>query len=244
MQKGLFILAIALALFSWPFVASSQAHLADTSFVEQAVADAVQSYKNSTGVQSHLYTGSEYYYIPDSYLDGHQFFKSKIFSTGSVQYDGVWYRGIPLLYDVVVDEVLTTHPTSGYILKLVKQKVRSFELGGETFIYLGADSSVIQPGYYSLLHSGKVKVLAFRDKEVQERTTTNGLEGEFRVTDKYYLYKDGSYHQVNKKRSVLNVLRDEKKQLNRFIRDNNLKFRKQKEAAITKVAQYYDTLKN
>jgi hypothetical protein len=42
------------------------------------------------------------------------------------------------------------------------------------------------------------------------------MEGSFKAIDKYFIWKDGTYHQVRSKGSVLRVLKDEKKQLNRF----------------------------
>ncbi|WP_276497569.1 hypothetical protein [Pontibacter litorisediminis] len=211
------------------------------------MAGATESYRDSVEHQSHLYTGAEYYFLSKPYMEGHQYFKSKTYTAGAVQYEGVWHEEVPLLYDVIIDEVITMHRTSGYALKLVKPKVKSFVLNGETFLNMRIDSTLgspAQPSFYGLLYDGNIKVFARRHKEAQERVSPDGFEGEYRNADRYYLYKDGVYHQVRKKRSVLKVLQDEKKQLRKFIRENRLKFRKQQEESIVKVAQQYDALKN
>jgi len=228
-------------------VARAQLVPQDTSFVRQAVTQLAQAYQDSIGLQSHLYSGAEYADKTKPYMEGHPYFKNKSLELGAVRYDGVVLRDVRLMYDVELDELVLIHPSSGYAMKLVKQLVTGFELGGETFRRLALDStgSPSKANFYSVLYDGDVKVLAQRRKVGQERTTPRGFEGEYRVEDRYYLFKDGSYHLISRKGSLLALLRDEKKQLNGFIRENKLKFRKHhKEASFVKVAQHYDTLKH
>ncbi|TPE39581.1 hypothetical protein [Pontibacter mangrovi] len=248
MQKCLFSLVFLLMLPLLPLPALAQAQQNDTSFVSEAVAEAVQLYRKSINIQSHLYTGAEYHVPQRPYLDGDQYYGSSKYAPAAVKYDGAWYHDVPLLYDVVQGEIVTVHPASGYALKLVKEKVEAFVLpGDEVFVSLHPDTAagaVLQPGFYGVLYDGQVKVYVLRDKEVQERVTPDGLEGEFKVVDKYFLYKDDAYHEVSRKRHVLSLLQDEKKPLKKFIRENKLRFRKQREKAIVSVAQQYDKLKN
>lgn len=228
------------------FTAHAQTVLPDTSFVQQAVTGAIESYSKAVGMQAHLYTGPEYSVLSKSHVEGHQFFKQKSFERGSVLYDGVWVVDVPLLYDVVMDEVITIHSNTGFSQMLVKERVEAFKLLDHSFVHIKSDSlngALLQPGYTDMLYDGKVQLIAKRKKSLQERASVNGMEGRYDIVDRFFIRKDGAYHSVGNRRSVLKVLRDEKKALNKFARANNLKFRKERESAIIKIAQHYDTLK-
>ncbi|RIJ34126.1 hypothetical protein [Pontibacter oryzae] len=219
----------------------------DTSFVRGSVENALGVYKNIVGAQIHLHTGSEYYNVAKPYMEGHRYFEAESVENGSILYDGAWFHDVPMLYDVVLDEVVIFHQMNGMLQKLVKQKVSSFVLGNHSFLNLEFDStsgSSMRPGFYDVLYSGQVKVLSRRQKDVQVRTSIHGMEGNYNIIDKFYLRKDGAYYQVKTKRSILNVLEDEKKRLKKFARVNKLKFKRQREYAILSLAQHYETLKN
>ncbi|MCJ8164846.1 hypothetical protein MKJ04_08320 [Pontibacter sp. E15-1] len=227
-------------------VCGAQSLPADTAFVHSAVQNAEAVYKQAVGLQSHLYNGTEYVDYRKPYLDGDQFFVSKDMVRGDIWYDGAWHRQVPMLYDLVTDEVVMPHNIKGLLMRLINEKVDTFHLRGHTFVRLQADSTgqdELRPGFYDLLYNGHAaKLLVRRTKNIQDRATPQGMEGEFRVSDKLYILKDGVYHQVRSKRAVFKVLKDEKKQLQRHAASQKLKFRKEKEQAILSTVSYYNSL--
>ncbi|MBC5994663.1 hypothetical protein [Pontibacter cellulosilyticus] len=235
-----FILSLA------PSIVLAQYTNPDTSFVQQSVSNTIALYRNTVGTEAHLYTGPEYYVPFKSYVEGHQYFQVKTFEKGNVFYDGAWFYEVPMLYDIAVDEVVTIHPGSGLSQKLVKQKVGLFELSNHTFVYLSGESVggfSMQPGFYKLIYNGDIKAFVRHEKYLQERTSTNGLEGHYKAKDKFYLQKNGVYYQVSNKASVLKVLSDKKKELKEFSRSNKIRFRNKREEAIKNIAKHYDSLK-
>ena len=99
------------------------------------------------------------------------------------------------------------------MMKLIIGKVDTFQLHGHTFVRLQADSAnqeMLQPGFYDLLHNGNTQLFVKRIKNMQDKATPAGMEGEFRVADKFYIQKDGEYHQVSSKRSVYKLFKDKK----------------------------------
>jgi hypothetical protein len=219
----------------------------DTSFVRLAVEETMQSYRSAVGLQAHLYNGAEYFVPVKHYVEGHQFFKDKAFQKGRVLYDGSMFVDVPMLYDIMNDELVTVHTGSGLTQKLVKQKVASFSLHNHNFIYIEVDSMTslsMASGFYDLLYEGEIRALVRREKTLQEKATIGGMEGNFTAIDKYFIWKDGIYHPVRSKGSVLRVLKDQRKQLNRFTNANKLRFGKGREDAILKLVQHYDTLQN
>ena len=245
-RKMAVLLGMALQLY---FISVSGAKAqdaeADTAFLQTSINNALAAYEEAIGVQTHLYNGTEYIDYKKAHFEGDQFLVSKAAARGSVYYDGTWYAQVPMLYDLVTDELVVPHNSSGLMLKLITSKIDTFQLHGHTFVRLQADSAnpeMPQSGFYDLLHSGNTQFLVKRIKNMQDRATPAGMEGEFRVTDKLYIRKDGEYHQVSSKRSVYKVFKDKKKQLQKYASAQGLKFRKQKEAAILAVARYYDSL--
>lgn len=225
--------------------AFAQSAAADTAFLQHSKAHAVAAYKNALGAQTQLYNGTEYvdYRLP--YFEGHQFFTSNVAENGHVFYDGAWYTDVPMLYDVVRDELLIPYSTTGLKMKLIGSKVDTFQLHDHLYVRLKPDSAIaaaLQPGFYDLLYSGDTQFLTKRIKQMEDRATQDGMEGEFRNVDKYFIRKDGVYHQVGSKRSVYSVLGDRKKELKKFASSQQLKFRKEKEAAILALVTYYDSL--
>lgn len=218
---------------------------ADTAFLQRAVQHALAIYETGVGVQTHLYNGTEYIDYKKPHFEGNQFFVSKAAVRGNIFYDGAWHTGVPLLYDLVTDEVVAPHNSSGLLLKLITSKIDTFQLHGHTFVRLEADSAnqeVLQPGFYDLLHRGNTQFLVRRSRNMQDKATPTGMEGEFRVDDTFYIRKDGNYYEVNSRRSVYKVFKDRKKQLQQYARSNRLKFRKQREEAILALTRYYDSL--
>lgn len=217
----------------------------DTSFVRSAVTDALKQYRTAVGLHTHLYNGAEYYVPIKSYVEGHQFYLDKIYQNGAVKYDGAWFEDVPMLYELVQDELLIINNGSGQPQRLVKNRVETFRIQGHTFVRLQPDSTTdlsLKPGFYDLMHDGEIKFFVKREKTLFERASTNGMEGEYRDNSKYYLVKDNVFHQVSNKRSVMRVLQDQRKPLNKFASAHRLRFKKEREFAILKTVKHYETL--
>ncbi|KAA5542884.1 hypothetical protein [Adhaeribacter rhizoryzae] len=198
-------------------------------------------YEEAIGDESHLYNGPQYINYDKYYLTGHQFFRTDDPSSSGILYDGVWYTQVPMLYDIVLDKIVLEHPTSEFMLSLVNEKVKYFNFLDHTFIRLEKDSlAALKTGFYDLLHDGQIQFLAKRTKNIQEQPTPYGMEGRFEQQTKYYIRKENTYYQVKDKRSVLNVLADKKKELQRHAREQKLQFRKDREKAILELTQFYD----
>ena len=238
-------LTFLILLVIFPFIPCTAQAQSDTSFVSSAVTDALKQYRTAIGINTHLFNGTEYYIPSFSGVKGHQFFQEKTFQNGSVKYDGAWFEEVAMLYELVQDELVIVNHSSGYSQRLVKDRVDAFRLQGHTFLRLEADSTTalyIQPGFYDLLFSGNVQVLMKRRKILFERASTDKVEREYRDASKFYIVKDNVYHLVGNKRSVMRVLQDQKRALNKFIKANKFRFSKDRENAITKIAEHYHTL--
>lgn len=240
-------------LYCWVFVgllgangALGQATSVDSVFVAAAIQQLTNRYTAATESEWHLYNGKEYLDYDKYYLRGHQFFKSAEEQAGSIYYDNYLYPAVPLRYDVLLDQLVLSPPESSLLFKLANDKVSYFNVHGHSFIRLVVDTlaqSAIRPGFYDLLVDGKTQVLAKRSKRIQEQATSRGMEGDFLVTDKFFIRKNDAYYPVNLKKSVLALFPAKKKELQKYIRSQRLKFRKTgRETALIKLVHYYNTL--
>ncbi len=225
--------------------ASGQA-IPDSVNTMLAVKNLTERYNQALEEEKHIFNGKEYISQDKYFLKGHPFFIASEEQEGDVYYDNFLYTNVPLLYDVMVDQIVLSAPAGSLLFKLENQKVAYFKVHGHTFIRLTTNSmaqAAIRTGFYDVLFDGKTKALAKRIKEPVEDITDRGMEGSFLVKDKFFIFKNERYFPVSTKKSVLKVFAENKKILQKFIRSQRLNFKKEnREASLVKLVQYYNTL--
>lgn len=226
--------------------ALGQAAPTDSAFLAAAANNLSDRYTNAIGDEKPIFNGKEYLNYDKYYLRGHQFYKSDEEQEGEVYYEGYLFTKVPLLYDVVLDQMVVSEPNGSLQFKLENEKTAYFKVHGHTFIRLAADTLGplgMRTGFYDLLSAGKAKVMAKRNKRFIEQPTPRGMEGEFLIEDKFFIRANDTYYPVSKKKSVLQVFPENKKELQKYIRSQRLKFKKEsRETSIVKLAQYYNSL--
>jgi len=231
--------------------ASSQNFIADTSEETSSLHNAVSLYHRFLYPETGLYDGSEYaynLYYPFVINEGDPFFQSKQFDTGAVFYNNVLYKNVPLLYDVVKDELLTHDPTNYYIIRLNNEGVRWFSVWDNTFIRLNHDSAnnvALHTAYYDLLYNGNTGLYKRVSKIIKENSGSfQGINKFIVETDEYFIKKNNQYYIVKKKKSLLAILNNKKKEIEQFIRKNKLNLKKNKDYSLIKIIAYYDEINN
>lgn len=216
---------------------------ADSSFVQSARYQAVASYEKATRVQSHVFEGNEYI-THDHRIKIHPFYRVDSLQTGTITFNGVTYRNVRILYDIVRDELAVQPPEGGFRIRLRNDKITNFSMGPYRFTRLEGDSTVGAPtGFYEVLHNGRLRALARRIKTIHEDISGGTYKADFLQKDRFFILKEGVYHSVKTKRSLLNLFPDQAKTLRKYIRANKLKFTdEQREEAVTKVTQRYEEL--
>ncbi|QHT65540.1 hypothetical protein GXP67_02090 [Rhodocytophaga rosea] len=240
MLKKVFIPAfLALTLSITAFGQLAQADVSQN----QARADSGIDLSNDfISLPSHLYNGIEYVNY-DNHIDGHQFFESPVLEEGSVIYDGMLYRNVPMEYDLMKDELVIEHFQKYYKISLISERVSQFMLLNHTFVRIVAGKGEdIRTGFYEKLYEGNVKILARRTKIMEEEIAQRRLKQWFTQKNRYYVYKDKAYFQVKNKKGLIKVLDDRKKEVRKFIQENGINFKTDIEQAFIHVGRFYDTL--
>jgi hypothetical protein len=229
-------------------LAMGQSAPTNASPVSASIDQLQKQYAQSFPVHSQLFNGPEYVDYAKRYQKniGHQFFLSPEQAQGSVFYNDHYFPGLPLVYDIVLEQIILQQPGSPLRLRLVNEKVRSFSLADHHFIRVEADSAtgdVIRTGFYEVLVDSTVQVLAKRSKQQKERINEGKTRLEFTPADKLFLKKAGTYYSINSRGALTRLLADRGKEVQQYIRANKLKFRKgTREADIVQLTRYYNGL--
>jgi hypothetical protein len=248
-MKKPIISALAFGLLPLFFMTSSYAQKVSadstaSSYVENYV---VNNYNKAIDQQSRLYNGIEY--IPYSPLikNNANFHDLKEMIAGTVMFDGYTFTKVPMLYDVNRDLLVVQlyNKISQYIL--ASERVSMFDLDGHHFVYISADTvnnnKVFTSGFYDQLYGGKSEAIARYSKSIQNLTTGNDIETYFTTTKKqFYIKRGADYEPVSGESDILKLLKEHKKELQQYIKSNDLNFKTAPERAIAGITSYYDHL--
>jgi hypothetical protein len=208
-----------------------------------SVANVISLYHKSLGEQAGLYNGPEYtgYAVP--ILEGHPYFQTDHADQGSIFYDGLLYENVPIWYDLVKNEIVVLHFDHTSKIRLHNEKIKYFSIYNHTFINLGLDSSIVSdipPGFYDLAYDGESEVLVKRTKYAKLEPMWITILNQ---KNDIYLKKEGKYYPVKNEDSVLKALGSRQKEIQLYLKNNKVKFRKDPEETVITMVDYYEQLK-
>lgn len=205
---------------------------------------AKNSYSLQKGNQAAIYNGTIHISY-SSEIEGIAYFYSVEWQKGNVLYDDIYYENILMKYDMVKDQLIVkAKEIEGFPIVLFSPRVKEFSLLGSKFIRVDntTTGSFLQTGFYQQLTQGKVIALARVTKNISEKIIDNKVDRKFKEKVKYYIFKDNLYYSIDKKNDLLNILKEHKKEVQGFIKENKLNFRKDLENVIISVAEFYNHL--
>lgn len=236
--------AVLVVCFGAFFISGKAQNTANSSATLPVIVNAGDVYNPFIEKQSRLYNGIEH--MGYSFrIKGRAYFIQKELTKGSVVYDGLEFANVPIIYDLLKEQVIVQHNNSFSKVGLVSEKVKEFTLHKHHFIRLVIDSTSNLPittGFYDEAYKGRLNVLIRRTKWIEE-TVKDELEREFISLDLFYIQKGETYYPVRSYKGLLAVLKDKSKEVKQYLRKNRIKFRKGPENAIVKAAAYYDSIK-
>lgn len=192
---------------------------------------------------SRLYNGHEYIRNGIN-AKGFPFFLDDRLQPGTLVYDGIFYKDIPLQYDLVLDELIIQDYTGKTLISLIPEKVNSFHIGTHIFRYLPGTPSV-KTGFYEELCSGRDSINLFARREKRLVYPSNTEESaRYVLHNTYFLRIGNTYSQVDYESSLLAAMRDKKAVVKKYIHDNNIRFNKDFENALIQTTLYYCKLTN
>ena len=201
-------------------------------------------YMTNVGSGSNLYNGTEYTaYYPSTI--GTPFWDTLGFRNGIVSYEGVVYRGVPIAYDLVSNEIIIRDHRQ-VLIKLDPAKLDFFQVGGHLFIKFNGDElsqNTLPVDVYDLLHNGSMKVYVKRKKQVSRNFNSEGRYP-FMSFNAYFVYKDSMYHSISGKNDLLKLFRDKSDFIKTYWKQQKLNYKTDPERMITQTVKYYAGLKD
>jgi len=238
---SVFIMALMLLIFTGNTYA--QSINTDSALSDRVLMASRLNYTRLIGDQSRLLNGIKYVEYKPGYV-GNAYYLSGGFQNAYLRYDDADFYNMPVLFDLYKNMIVVNHAEDGGLMSLLNSKLDEFIIADHTFISIVADSThtTLKTGFYELLYNGHTRLLAKYSKDIQEEKSGNTLENIFDEHTNYYLRKGNNYYPVSGRRSMLDLLKDKKKILETYIKLNKIDFSADVEAAMAKVALYYDQL--
>jgi len=212
----------------------------DTMSSQGSLTKSVAMYRSAIGENIPYNEGREFtgYGIK---LEGHPFFESDQAVPGAILYDGTLHPDIPMLYDLVADEVVIRAQNYNYLIRLSREKIPSFHFRGRDFFRADPDSTGNK--YYETLYKGGTHVFARKRKQLNHSTGLEKAIDRFDQYDTYFILRNGEIHKVSNKNAVLAVYKEHKDDLRKMISQEKLNFKKDPETLLTRCASTFDQQK-
>lgn len=247
-MKRLFIISCLASGLCSPYASNAQSASTAAPVAEEAGSPLTKRYEAAVGNNSRLYNGPEYIFYNKLYktVQGHQFFNTTENQKSEIIYDGFKFSNIPMLYDLHLEQVVITTPTSPVRLRLVNEKISSFTTQGHTFVRITTDPAAklpISTGFYDLLVDDGFQLLVKREKEMKKKAEQDGVTLIFIESSKFFLAKDSTYYPITSIKSFASLFPEKKADIQKYSRSNKLKFnKKSRESSMLKLAQYAASL--
>ena len=228
------------------FCALGQERNTDNLQLHQTEVNMVNGFNKAIGQQSRLFNGPAYISYNFNSKTNANFKDTTAFNIGTVNYDGIVYTNVPLMYDLHRDLLISQLTNGILIYSFISEKVYTFDLLDHHFVQLQADSvnKQMDVGFYDELYHHKLRLLARRTKNLQQEASGLVIDNVFISKTSYYLKKGNTYYNVNSQGKFFDVLKDKKKELKQYLKDNKIRFRDNPERAMVTLAAYYDHLTN
>jgi hypothetical protein len=228
------------------YCAKAQDKVADTSPVARVSANMGDYFNKAIGQQSRIFTGplfEPYKFISKT---NPNFQDTTAFINGSVNYEGVVYNDVPLIYDMYRDMLVSRNYNGFSVFYFLSYRVSNFDLSGHHFIRFVPDNlnKNIDEGYYEELYNNKLQILARRGKAILEEKDATPVKYTFYNNFNYFLKLHGTYYNINSQGKLLDALKDKKKELKQYLKTKNIRYQDNPEQNMVLLASYYAQLTN
>ena len=99
-------------------------------------------------------------------------------------------------------------------------------------------------GFYQRAIDGPLTIYVKRTRKIEENIVDLAIERKFDNTYLYYALKDSKYTAIGKQKSMLELVRDKRQGVVRHLKQQNLKYRRNRDKAIMEIAAFYNQSPN
>lgn len=199
----------------------------------------------SVGENAPIYNGAAYAGYEKGII-GSPFFESDHLSNGTVFYAGVRYDNVQIAYDLVSDcLILKDFQNENLQIILVTEKIDSFIVNDHVFVNgNGSGKEGNKTGFLERVYNGAHTVLIKRRKQVEARPLEEKDKSIFAEYDYYLVMQQSAFTPVSSASDLLKLFANKKALVKIYLKEHQLKFKKNPEKTIVEAARYYDSLAN
>lgn len=237
MEKTLSLIALSLILvvFQGRLVAQQQS---SSNIISKASANHLQLLRDHAAI----YNGAEYVGYGQQ-ISGHPFFGNDNLKRGDLFYLGVWYKNIPLYYDLVTGIVLIQRHDGFQFIRLASGKIGAFTYDSAYFVRITSPlNNETEPAFFQQLYDGRIKVYAQKKKVIVSSGSIERGGSFFQQFNQYYVVNNNQWSEINNGRDLLSAYGMYKEQLRRWLSEQPYRFKKNPEWILVKSAAFIETL--
>lgn len=208
-----------------------------------------QWFDNQTGNSNNgLYNGTKYKNQYRTLKGNHQYLEKFNFQNGYICYNGQPYYNTKVKYDIYNDELIAKIPSKSafIVLKLVKDKITDFKIGGREFIALKSKRSNKEPknkNFFEILYKGdNISLLQKHYKDKKEKLDKKIKYNEFTYKTNYLIVSNGKHSFIKSKKDIIRLFPDFKKEINRFFGKNSNIRKSTKRIFLKQLVNYINSL--
>jgi hypothetical protein len=232
-------LAFFLLLFG-QYTALCLAVIQDPSEGGEAAITAKAAFLQAIQTQMEVHNGVEHVgYLPS--IEGFAYFGSKDWQRGAVQYDGIVYGNELLLYDLLADKRAVKRP-NGFAIELRSGLIAWFTLHGRSFIYVDSKGIVLKPGIYNEIAAGRITLYAKWQKQLEDQVEGMCINQKFTEQVLYYAVKNNQVHTIRTLRSLLELMDNRSGAVQQHMKQQGIKYKKNREAAFAAATAYFNQI--
>ena len=179
---------------------------------------------------------------------GHPFWNKDIVYNGKVNYRGQIFQDLKLKFDLVNQELILFKKVGSQtkVLKLNKKFIETFRLeqtNNESpgFFVLRQLNEDMEKQFYQQVYTGKSECYIFHNKTVSTKISGNYM-GKYLYKPVIYVQKDRNFIPCTNNQTFLNIFREQKKVLRKYMRKNHLDIDAKKPHEIAQILKYHDNL--
>ena len=236
---------LAFLLLTYIFSQDAKSQVARDSAYDGSTEKIIDLYYMALGEQAPIYNGNEYLEYALILQEGHPFFKSSLFTNGDIYFDGMLFLGVPMVYDLIKDQVVIRDFHNIYKINLPASKIQQFILSDHVFVRIVHNNfNEINTGFYEQLFKGKVGLFAKREKAIIEKHGSQEIDNVVVSTNYYYVMKKDIYYKFKNEHSLLKILNDKKKEIQQYLKKNRIRYKDDPERSMVMAIEYYNRLIN
>jgi hypothetical protein len=175
--------------------------------------------------------------------DGHPYLGSNDWIKSWISVEGVVFKNVDLKLDILSDKLILKSPdvVNNAIIELNPELIDSFKLGDKIFIQNRFNK--IDLKYIELVYSRSIEFYKVYKKEFIEQYNSATPHGKISKPGvSRYIFIDGVINKVNSKTSFLDNFPGKKKEIKKYLKNNDVKYRSASNVELRQLIMFCESL--